>query len=278
MNLESKKATAQRERFFSLRRYLLRSSAGRSARDLEAIVQLKLIQLTSKVLTKNHVLCISPYKTGTTFLAGCYSKTIASHEPLRYATLRYINDCQKDLFYRRLRFLGLSLECSGHFSAYANEFKRSLPGKVRCICIGRPPSQWITSVINYWKALHEEGFEKADYIDRLFWRPAIGESLYGFFENDELRREKIIAGLERFYLRFVENAIEIPGMVFVPLENLVERLPEIDDMVGVRSKPGKAWRRSNKIGFYNYESEECDRRYQELISHMPIRQSSAINA
>ena len=265
MRKVSKRATSQQDRLFGVKRWLLKSQIGRSARELQALVHLQRIQYSSRVLEQNHILCISPYKTGTTFLASCYSNTIASHEPLRYATLRYVNNCKNDLFYRRLRFLGLNLECSGHFSAHAKDLRCDLPPQIKCCCIGRLPSEWVTSVINYWKILHVEGLRYRDYIDSLFWLPIIGESLYEFFCQNDIKKETIVTRLERFYLSYIENAIEIPGMLFIPIEQLVDRLPEIDDLVGASSKPVNAWRRTNKDSYFRYENESCDKHYLRLV-------------
>ena len=58
--------------------------------------------------------CISPYKTGTTFVNGLFERYCNSaHEPLQYTTLKNIDN---ELFLKnRSKFLKLDLECSGFF-------------------------------------------------------------------------------------------------------------------------------------------------------------------
>lgn len=250
---------------FRAKRRLLQSPLGRALRETRAYAQVCAVRTRSRVLRRRHVLCVSPYKTGTTFLAECYDSSYATHEPLQYMTLRYVHGCSHDLFTQRLNYIGLPLECSGHLSRIVDQFVERAPPGIRCVCVGRTPSEWVTSVVNYWKVFYDEGFQQADYLDTLFWQPALGESLYSFFEGGDRAREKLLMRLERFYLWFTQTALRIPDVIFIPLTELRERLAEIDDLVGARGNADHAWRRENSSRFYVHRNDECDRRYADLV-------------
>lgn len=253
-------------RLFRVKRRLLTSPLGRMLREARALSQVCAVRARSRVLRRSHVLCVSPYKTGTTFLADCYSSSYARHEPLQYMTLRYIRGCTDDLFTRRINYLDVPLECSGHMSCVVDQLVDSMPAGIRCVCLGRKPSQWVTSVINYWKVFYDEGFRRADYLDTLFWQPTIGASLYSFFEGCDRERENLLMRLELFYLQFTKTVLRIPDVLFIHLAELRDRLTEIDDLVGARGNADHAWQRENTSRFFVHRNDACDRQYAALLA------------
>ncbi|GAA4279827.1 hypothetical protein [Gaetbulibacter aestuarii] len=87
----------------SIKGKLLQSPLARVSKEVEAALHyLKILSKKGHAI-KNHktLYCISPYKTGTTFLAACYDHSISRHEPMQYCTLKHIDKHFDSFFIKR---------------------------------------------------------------------------------------------------------------------------------------------------------------------------------
>ncbi len=253
---------------FQFKRFVLQSRVGSMVQELRAKYHSIGIGFQSEELKNKHVLTISPYKTGTTFLANCYKNLGNLHEPLHYLSVKYPRFQSQGFFEQRLNYLNLPLECSGFMCRNLSYFKQCTSSKLQLICLGRYPSQWITSIINYWKLLNDEGYREADYVDCYFWQPILGETIYNFFLKETRCQEMILKKLEDFYLEFTQDLQAIPAVRFIMLENVVEHLSEIDELVGAKSNSNTAWQRKNKSSYFKHNNSMCDREYDLLVNNL----------
>ena len=253
---------------FQFKRFVLQSRVGSMAQELRAKYHSIGIGFQSEELKNKHVLTISPYKTGTTFLANCYKNLGDLHEPLHYLSVKYPRFQSAGGFEQRLNYLNLPLECSGFMCRNIDYFKQFKSSQIQFICLGRYPSKWISSIVNYWKLLNDEGFRKIDYLDCYFWQPILGETIYNFFLKDTNHQETMLKKLEDFYLQFTRDLQEFPALRFIMLENVVEHLSEIDDLVGAKSNSDTAWQRKNKNSYFKHNNSTCDREYELLVKDL----------
>lgn len=166
----------------NIKRYILKTPFGKFAKNIEArILYAKMVFVKdSEIINHKTVYCISPYKTGTTYLASCFNLDMSKHEPIKHMSLKNLEKDFDSFFIKRLNHLNLKLECSGFWSAYINELAHNKIAKdLDYICILRAPSSWVASVINYW---HDPERLKLrfQFGNELFWKKKVGVDLLEF--------------------------------------------------------------------------------------------------
>lgn len=252
-------------RFSQIKRILLKTPLARTLKEIEAqLHSIYMCQSSASVITGNKtVYCISPYKTGTTFLATSYKKDIAKHEPMQYFTLKNIDGDFDVFFLKRMNTLNLKLECSGFLSAYVDELNRNqLTRTLNYICVTRPPSKWIMSVVNYWASLDDLNY---DYINELFWKQKVGVDLKNFMQKKENEKQLILSRLTDFYFSFTKKASMLPNIMFIDISQLTSYLGVLDEILGEKHV-NAANRRENSVRVFNYANEEDDNRYKSFIA------------
>ena len=109
----------------TIKYHLLRTPIAKSLKNIQArLLYARLPPLKSKIERKT-VYSISPYKTGTTYLASCFSEEVVKHEPLHHLSLKMLDENFDSFFVRRMKHLNLKLECSGFMSAYLNKLVKN---------------------------------------------------------------------------------------------------------------------------------------------------------
>lgn len=253
----------------SLKKFLLKTPLSKTLKDIEAYThQLKVERANDKSIQHNAtVYCVSPYKTGTTFLASCYGQDVAQHEPMQYYTLKKFDTGSFDaIFIKRLNALDLKLECSGFLSGYIEQLANNeLTKDLTYICLLRTPTQWVNSVVNYWYKLR---YLKNDYINELFWKKIVGVDLIGFHELDEKARLQVAETLVAFYLKYLEQTRMLPNIHYIPLPEIEQALPKIDELLNEKATLKETFKRENTDKFFTYENEQANERYRTLIDQL----------
>lgn len=184
--------------------------------------------------------CVSPYKTGTTYIAGLFQEHHrVVHEPLQYATLRRVEDV--DFMRFRQAFLSLDLECSGFFSAHLSLLKQVAP-EAPLLFVSRAPDEWIGSLLNYFEQLDMR--VAYNYLARLFFDPVCGHPVERFYRLDDWKQHDVVVRLLDFWSQVYSAAVAEPHALVVDLSEVDRRLPDIEDHFALRAsrKPG-IWRR-----------------------------------
>ena len=244
---------------------LLQTPIAKSLKEIEAKLQrIKVLFSRSNSIKNNRTLyCISPYKTGTTFLAYCYDQKISQHEPMHYYTLKNIDNNFDTFFIKRLNALDLKLECSGFLSVYIDQLsKNKITKDLSYVCILRKPSAWINSVLNYWPNLE---YLKFDYINTYFWENKVGVDLLRFHDKNQKEKEEIIDKLLDFYFNYLKETKKLKNIDYYDLLDLDKNLPKIDEQINEKSVINKSKTRKNKKKPFNYQNPEVDLKYLELI-------------
>jgi hypothetical protein len=114
------------------------------------------------------IYCVSPYKTGTTFLIGALKRAgiRAAHEPLHLTSLRFATDV--DFIQRRQARLKLDIEASGFWSTRIGLLRSAQP-KAQMVFVFRDPVEWIESVVAHFARVKRE--VQYDYVEEWFFRP-----------------------------------------------------------------------------------------------------------
>lgn len=249
-----------------IKRKIMTSPLAVMAKKIEAYFQLRgMTKEDSKILGHRTIYCISPYKTGTTYISTCFNNDIALHEPMQYASLTELNKDFDALFLKRLNTLNLKLECSGFWSGYIDELaKHKFAKDLTYICVVRRPSSWVTSVVNYWSRSRHV-LERYDFINDLFWKPKAGVDIRTILSSDEVDREASIKKLLDFYMDFTRQTRKLDGVVYIHLNELRDYMPAIGDLIDEKPNFDSAWRRENKGKSFVYVNPEIDKEYEELI-------------
>ncbi len=252
---------------------LVKSPLGRHLRYIQGkLIYLKLSRYSSGVNTsKKTVYCISPYKTGTTYLSSVFSSEVAMHEPIHYITYKLLDKDFDKYFVKRMNYLGLKLECSGCWSAYIDQLANHEVAKdLEYICILRPPSSWITSVINYWNkpTLLEFQFQIAI---EFFWKNKVGVDLRSFnFEEDTETNKQIINKLIDFYFKFTNKTRLLNNITYIHLKEINENLPLIESLINEKTITENGWKKINDEKKFIYKNENIDKEYKELIDKLQV--------
>lgn len=139
----------------------------------------------------NTAYCISPYKTGTTYLYELFKNNCkTAHEPLSYTTLLHIDDT---LFLKkRSIFLNLDLECSGFFARRLGLLRKFAPD-APVLLLSRSPEAWIGSVINYFAQLGKR--ISYNYVARQIFDPICGERVEDFYTLPADKKSRLVSNL-----------------------------------------------------------------------------------
>ncbi len=253
----------------NLKEVIVRSPLHKLSIDLKAKRELgQFSAVNDRILDRSTVYCISPYKTATRYLNGCYRPEISAHEPLHYLSLRELNKNFDDFFVRRLNTLNLKLECSGFFSAYIEELTNNpIAANLHYIIILRSPSSWITSAVNFWDQLSEKGIHY-HYPNRLFWMKKVGVDLDHLLKVTEKERQEGLQKLEEFYMNFTEKTKLLKNVHYVRIEEIDSILPFLDELIDEESRPEKSQTLANKQKVFRYKNEELDKRYNMLTREL----------
>lgn len=253
-----------------IKRKLLTSFLAKPAKDAEAWFQkMKVKGETNSISGNKTVYCISPYKTGTTYLSSSFDPKVSDHEPLQYLSMVELEKKFDGFFTKRMNSLNLKLECSGFFSAYIDELiANPIAKNLDYICILRSPSSWITSVINYWQRpfLQEQRYE---YLTELFWKPKVGVDVRKLVDSDnKLTDIKAIDKLVEFYFDFTQKTKNIQNIHYVELNELDVFLPKVGKMINETPLTQRGWQRKAKEKKFEFKDNIIDEEYNKLIMHI----------
>ena len=249
----------------NLKRIIMSSSLAKQAKEVQAwISALQFSNESEKIVGHRTVYSISPYKTGTTFLAGAYDQKISRHEPIHHLSLKGLERDFDTFFIRRLNTLNLKLECSGYWSAYIEQLSRhSIAKDLQYICLLRKPSAWINSTVNYWHRPWDK--IQYDYVTELFWKPKVGITPRKFMYADAQEQEGMIEKLSTYYFKYLRQTQILSNVHYVNLEEIEPFFTVLDEIIQEKADPKKSWRRENKAKEYNYSNEDLDQEYEQLI-------------
>lgn len=254
-----------------IKKEILRTPFAKFAKNIQArLLVAQMPPLQSKVKRKT-VYCISPYKTGTTYLASCFSPEIAKHEPLHHLSLKKLDENFDSFFVRRMNHLDLKLECSGFLSAYITELSENTIAKdLEYICILRPPSAWVTSAINHWNQPKSNQF-KFEYTLELFWKNKVGVNLHEFqIGRDTAKNREIINTLVNFYFDFTKNTRYLKNLKYIWLNEIDDELPLVESLIDETTRVENRRKRKSKYKPFTFKNSLIDAEYrlltEELIS------------
>ncbi|WP_370391761.1 hypothetical protein [uncultured Winogradskyella sp.] len=248
---------------------LLKTRFARYIRVVEGWILRFKITVSRPSSTVRTVLCISPYKTGTTFIAGLFRKEVAKHEPLHYISYKLLDKDFDKYFQKRMAYLNLKLECSGLWSAYVDDLASNATSKdLDYICVLRSPSSWVTSVINYWNEPFMLDFH-FDIQNEFFWKNKVGVNLREFnFDRESKTNEEIIEKLISFYFDFTEKTKNIRNLTYIHLHDIKKKISCIEDLLGEKANVKNSWKRQNKNKRFIYKNDEIDNRYKVLTDNL----------
>ncbi len=247
---------------------LLKSRLGRLVRDIESrLIVLKMMFSNSKKANLKTVYCISPYKTGTTYLSSSFKPEISQHEPIHYTSYKVLDRDFDKYFTKRLNYLDLKLECSGSWSAYIEELANNKVAKdLEYICVLRSPSSWITSVINYWNKTNMLKFH-FDIPLEFFWKHKVGVDLRAFdFKEDNKENQEIIDKLIKFYFDFTEKTKLLKNVTYIDLKDIGESIPKVEELIDEKAAVKDSWKRENKKKQFIYKNDSIDEAYNQLTA------------
>ena len=257
--------TSERIKYF-----LIKTPLGRFIRSVEGkLILSKINSEDSNQLKQRTVYCISPYKTGTTYLASCFSSNVSRHEPIHFISYKSLDKDFDKYFVKRLNYLNLKLECSGSWSAYINELASNEVAKeLEYICVFRSPSSWVTSVINFWNKPSMLKF----YFDiplEFFWKQKVGVNLREFeFGVHSEKNQEIIDKLIDFYFRFTKNTALLNNMTYIRLKDLNGSLPLVESLINEKADVEESWQRANKKKRFVYKNDFLDKKYKRLTEDL----------
>jgi len=185
--------------------------------------------------------CISPYKTGTTFVSGVFSKVcISKHEPFQHLSLLL----RHSRFFMELRSnkLGCDLEASG-FLADSLSTIRSFSPDTPVLFIFRDFESWVKSLIVHQKYLSE--WQGYPYTSRLFIDKISGIKIETFFNIHEEKQLQVITNLFTFWERVYSDALLDDYSLIIPLNDFEARIDEASIFLNLPSPTftNNVWKR-----------------------------------
>ncbi|WP_143542349.1 hypothetical protein [Robiginitalea sediminis] len=251
------------------KQFIVRTPLHRMAIEMKAYwISRNWVRENDKILNNKTVYCISPYKTGTTFLASSFDDAVSMHEPLHFTSIRKLNENFGKYFVRRLNSLDLKLECSGFLSAYVEELaKDPVARELTYICVLRKPSAWATSVVNHHQVV-KEGRQHFFWGNELFWKEHVGVDLANFFHFNDTEKQQLVENLISYYMDFTEKTRALRNVHYVWLQDLKDFLPEVGGMIGEVPKLEKSRQNKARKHAFVYENEEVDLAYEQLINDL----------
>lgn len=211
---------------------------------------------------KTTAYCISPYKTGTTFITNLFKNSCCSmHEPLQFTTLLHIND---NIFLRkRYKFINADIEASGFFADRLDQVRMFAP-ESPVLYIIRSPEKWINSVVNYFAQLSDN--LSYNYIARMIFDPICRERIDDFYNLPEKNKSNIVKGLLEYWIKVYTNAKTDTKTLVINLETINDNISKIEDFFGYKAidvnkadryetKKKKSFNIHNYIDFNNYKDK-----------------------
>ena len=253
----------------TIKNYLLRTPFAKVAKNLQAKLRFVRIYISKSRIKRKTIYCISPYKTGTTYLSSCFSPEISKHEPLHHLSLKILEKNFDSFFTKRMNYLNLKLECSGFWSIYIEELvQHDVAKDLEYICILRSPSSWVTSVINYYQ--RPKSFDYTfEYCLELFWKKKVGVNLYEFeIGRNTKKNQEIIDKLIRFYIDFTKKTSLIKNITYVKLKEIEKVLPHIEALIHETSLIRNRTKREGKHRPFVYKNESIDAEYKLLTAKL----------
>ena len=224
----------------SVRALAVRSPAYRMLLETRSAAEVLRVRRTSPRPVPTRY-CISPYKTGTTYVAGLFDSSRSAHEPLHYTTLRRLGDV--GFLQRRATFLDLELESSGFFAGHLCALRTFAPS-APVLHLIRPPEVWIGSVLSYFEKLSSR--VRFNYVARLVFDPITHTRLDEFFRASPASQASAVSSLLRYWLRVYEEAAADAHSLIVPLDQVDDRLGEIESFLSLRATASaRPWKRRN---------------------------------
>jgi hypothetical protein len=163
--------------------------------------------------------CISPYKTGTTFVANIFDPAHARHEPIPYPTMRWGHD--PDFMHRRKAWLNLKCESFGYHALHAERLSRMFPDDNMVFMI-RDPSDWMRSIFDYFSTGQSWVF--FNYGGIYYWSKILRVNTHHFYDLDDEKRQMLVEDLMRFWVKVYRTAETLPNGHII-------RLSEADDNI-----------------------------------------------
>lgn len=217
--------------------------------------------------SRGTIYIISPYKTGTTYIASLWDNSLVSHEPYHYYSLKYISK-ENFLFNfkRRENSLNLKAECSGFFSMHIE----NLPDTNQYIFILRPVVSWVQSVLNHFYSLKDLGF---NYIDEYYWKKILGYSIIDVLvEKNPEKLNGLVSDLHEEYLKIIREALKKMPVSFVNMKDLDRLAEKLGDVIGVSPDFDKSWQRKseNKYDTIDIHQIITNDEFDKLVESIPL--------
>lgn len=251
------------------KRFLVRSPLHKTVLELRAWwISSNWVKENEKILDNKTIYCISPYKTGTTFLASSFNPSISRHEALHYTSLRKLNQDFDGYFVRRLNSLNLKLECSGFLSAYIEKLAQSeLTKDLTYICVLRKPSSWVTSAVNHHQIVkkHDQHYF---WGNELYWKKHVGVDLANFFHISESEKLEVVNKMIEFYMSFTKETKKLKNVKFVWIKDLQDFLPTLGQWIGQDSRLQKSKKNKAQLKKYTYVNKKMDEAYEQLVEEL----------
>jgi len=228
----------------------------------------KISRQKGEVIKENKTIyCISPYKTGTTFLSSGFNENVAPHEPLHYFSLKGLNQDFHSTFIKRLNYLNLKLEVSGFLSLYVDKLiGNHLIEELQFISILRKPSSWVTSAINYWSDLGTN----YDYINEFYWKERVGVDLVNFKNKNKEEQNRLLNLMGDFYLNYTEASFKIKNIDHVHIADLEKYMrQDLSLRLNENVLDENFFKRANSKKGEKYILNQHDKMYQQLIESKP---------
>jgi len=253
----------------TIKRLLVQSPLHKTILALKALsVAGKWPKENNKILGNRTVYCISPYKTGTTFLSSCFDPSISKHEALHYTSMRKLNEDFEKYFVRRLNALNLKLECSGFLSAYVDELAQNTVTKdLTYICVLRKPSSWVTSAVNHHQIV-KGGNQNYFWGNELYWIKHVGVDLGNFFKNDEDGKIKAAEKMIDFYMDFTRKTGKLKNVKYIWLKESQDFVPELGELINETPKLERSERNKASLHKFAYNNKEIDAAYEQLVNKL----------
>ena len=206
------------------------------------VVRRRVVRAAERPKAKTAI-CLSPYKSGTTFFGQIFPDRKVAHEPLHAPTLRMIDD---DAYLdERWDYLGLDLECSGFLSLRAGELMARKPDH-QFIMLARPPMKWAHSVFDYFSTASFQDL-RYNYISAFFFERIGCHDIADYRNFSEAQVTAAYEALLSFWLKTYQSGIDAPNCLVLPLDELEMRADEITQHLGFAPTFQEGtWKRKNR--------------------------------
>jgi hypothetical protein len=261
-----------------IKRLVVRSPFHKAVVDLRSWwISTRWVDESTRILDNRTIYCISPYKTGTTFIASSFEPPISAHEPLHHASLSHLNQDFERNFVRRLNSLNLKLECSGFLSAYVENLAQTeITNDLTYICVLRNPSSWVTSVVNHYQIVKENGHRYL-WDNELFWKKHAGVNLANFFVIGENEKLEIVEKLIEYYMSFTKKTEKLKNVHYVWIKDLDIFVPKIGQLIDEAANLANSDKNKALVRNYVYKNKKIDAAYEQLVCKLVGRQYNLVD-